>query len=138
MGFGASRYERTESDKRWNVHPIWRGIGCILLLIVPFLSFILARVFLASVHFLPIPESLMKPVVFSYYETDFLDGIVYRINDFLNGRLLYGELFFTVIFIFIGFGVISIIYGVFYRMFGPPRYGPLDEPPLRKSDRRRR
>lgn len=137
MGFSTSRYDRRTTDRRWKVHPIWRGIGCILLILVPFLSFFLARFFMASVDILPLPVQLLKPVIFSYYENAYVDRIVYRVNDFLNGRLLYGELFFTVIFMVLGFGLLSIIYGVFYRLLGPPRYGPLDVPPIKKSERRR-
>jgi len=93
---------------------------------------------MASVDILPLPVQLLKPVIFSYYENAYVDKIVYRVNDFLNGRLLYGELFFTVIFMVLGFGLLSIIYGVFYRLLGPPRYGPLDVPPIKKSERRRK
>ena len=28
-------------------------------------------------------------------------------------------------------GIMSMIYGYTYTLFGPPRYGPLDEPPIR-------
>jgi hypothetical protein len=137
MGFSSARYDRKPTERRWKVHPIWRGIGCVLLLFVPFLSFIIARFFMASVKILPLPVELLKPVIFSYNGTDSIDRILYRINDFLNGRLLYGELFFTIIFMVLGFGLLSIIYGVLYRLFGPPRYGPLDAPPMKRDNRRR-
>lgn len=136
MGFSSARYDRKTDEQPWKVHPIWRGIGCILLIFVPFLSFLLARFLMATVTIVPLPVELRKPVVFSYYEMVYVDRIVYRVNDFLDGRLLYGELFFTVIFMVLGFGLLSILYGVLYRMFGPPRYGPLDAPPIKKNRRR--
>jgi hypothetical protein len=40
-----------------------------------------------------------------------------------------GQLFFTVILSFIGFGVLAFAYAILYKMAGPPRYGPFDIPP---------
>jgi hypothetical protein len=137
MGFSSARYDRKTSERPWKIHPIWRGIGCILLIVVPILSFMFARVFMATVDWFAMPPELSKQVIFSYYNSRTIDTIVFRVNDFLNGELLYGDLFFTVIFMVLGFGVLSIIYGFIYRLIGPPRYGPLDSPPTKQASRRR-
>jgi hypothetical protein len=137
MGFSSARYDQKPDKRPWKVHPIWRGIGCILLIVVPILSFIFARFFMTSVNWFPMPIELLRPVIFSYYGSVPIDSIIYRINDFLNGRLLYGDLFFTVIFAALAFGVLSIGYGTLYRLIGPPRYGPLDSPPVKQRRSRR-
>lgn len=137
MGFSSTRYDRKPEDKRrWKVHPIWRGIGCILLIVVPIVSFFLARFYMAYVNIFPLPRELLRPVILPFYNIAVIDKIIYRINDFFGGQLLYGDLFFTIIFIALGFGVLSIIYGMIYRMIGPPRYGPLDAPEQKRNRRR--
>lgn len=138
MGFSSSRYDRTTSDKKpWKVHPIWRGIGCILLIVVPIISFFLARFFMQTVKWFAMPESLLRSVVISYTNIASVDRIIFQLNDYFGGRLLYGDLFFTVIFTVLGFGILSIVYGIIYRIIGPPRYGPLDSPPAKRVRQRR-
>jgi hypothetical protein len=133
MGYSSARYDRSGSDQRpWKVHPIWRGIGCILLIVVPILSFFLARFFMQNVKWLAMPLALLRPVVISYTGNVPIDNIIFQMNGFLGGRLSYGDLFFTVIFMVLGFGVLSIFYGIIYRLIGPPRYGPLDSPPAKR------
>lgn len=137
MGFSSSRYDRQIEDKRrWKVHPIWRGIGCILLVVVPVISFLLARFYMAYVDLLPLPNELLRPVILPFYNSGLVDRTIYRINNFLSGRLLIGDIFFTIIFMALGFGVLSIIYGAIYRVIGPPRYGPLDAPEQKRKRRR--
>lgn len=137
MGFSSTRYGRQAvEERRQQIHPIWRGIGCILLFLVPIISFFLARYFMANSGLIPLPIELSKPVILSFYNLGPVDSIIYRINDAFNGELLYGDLFFTIIFMVLGFGVLSIAYGIIYRIIGPPRYGPLDAPEAERSKRR--
>jgi hypothetical protein len=39
----------------------------------------------------------------------------------------------TVLLMIIGFGVVTILYSLIYSAVGPPRLGPLDAPPVRRS-----
>jgi hypothetical protein len=136
MGFSSARYGRQAvEEKRRKIHPIWRGIGCVLLFLVPIISFYLARLFMAAA-IVPLPIELSKPVILSFYNIGPIDSTIYRINEVFNGELLYGDLFFTIIFMVLGFGVLSIVYGIIYRLIGPPRYGPLDAPEAERKQRR--
>jgi hypothetical protein len=56
-------------------------------------------------------------------------GIDYTINHFLGDLLVGGVL------LFIGFAFIMILYAILYSILGPPRYGPLDSPPVRGRGR---
>ena len=37
-------YQAPPPERRYKIHPIWQGIGCIMLLVVPVLAFIAAQV----------------------------------------------------------------------------------------------
>lgn len=97
------------------VHPIWRGIGCFLLILLPGVAFAGAKILVQanrSRRWVQIPvelgESFTVPVI---------------------GRVLYADLALTVILVVIGFAIITVGYSVIYRIIGIPRYGPLDSPP---------
>jgi len=44
---------------------------------------------------------------------------------------LAANLVMTVVIIVVVGGIMSMIYGYIYEIFGPPKYGPTDEPPPR-------
>jgi hypothetical protein len=50
---------------------------------------------------------------------------------------LYANLIVTLVLSLIGFGVLVTIYTIMYAMIGPPRYGPVDSPPLPRRPKRR-
>lgn len=109
--------ERPPSNER-KIHPIWRGIGFALMIIVPILSYVASLLILQennTQHWFPIPAELIA-----------------RGSD----PLLYTKIFITVILCIIAFGVFNLITAIANSMFGPPRYGPMDAPPVRKSRRK--
>jgi hypothetical protein len=52
-------------------------------------------------------------------------------------EVTYGKIFFTFVFLFLGYGVLSILYSIMYRIVGPPRYSELDARPMPAPKRRR-
>jgi hypothetical protein len=42
----------------------------------------------------------------------------------------FGDLLIAGVFLLIGFALIMIVYSIIYSIMGPPRYGPLDAPPI--------
>jgi len=38
-----------------------------------------------------------------------------------------------IILLVIGFGLLTVLYALMFRLFGPPTYGPLDAPPQRRG-----
>jgi len=129
MGFSSQKYQKDQKERPWKINPVWRGIGCILILLIPIMSWLGAQIFIAS-NTIALPPDLTKTVSIRYFKVAEVDRIIADFNHFTaaNG-LITGQFFFTVIFMFIGFGVLSFIYAVLYRMIGPPRYGPFDIPP---------
>jgi hypothetical protein len=111
----------------WKVHPIWRGIGCIIMLVAPVIAYAGATVLIdlnAENDWVTIPYELMQPVRIAS-----LDMTVDR---------LYGTLILAGLLLILGFALIISIYGVIYGLMGPPRYGPLDADPNKDIPRRRR
>lgn len=49
----------------------------------------------------------------------------------------YAILAVTLLLLVVGYGVLIIIYSALYRVVGPPRYGPLDAPPPKRSRKKR-
>jgi uncharacterized membrane protein YhaH (DUF805 family) len=47
----------------------------------------------------------------------------------------YATLAVTILLMVLGFGALTIVFGVFWGAVGPSRYGPLDARPMRRSDR---
>ncbi len=43
MGFSSKKYRKEQQDRRWEIHPIWRGIGCALILLIPIMAWFTAR-----------------------------------------------------------------------------------------------
>lgn len=121
-------------------HPIWRGIGCLIIILVPIISFALAAIIvqIGVNQNWPIPYQLLgNPVVPApLWNIAGLPPILTFIQSQTN---LYAVLAITVFFIIVLAAFVSVGYAVLYRFIGPPRYSPIDAPPVKgkvKSYRR--
>ncbi|MFN2120257.1 MAG: hypothetical protein ACK2T0_07710 [Anaerolineales bacterium] len=116
---------------------IWRGIGCVLMIVVPVVAWILASATIDNGLELgwPMPYQLTGYAVMPQA----LWGIqgAAPILTFLEQQPhLYASLLLCVVYIILVGALISVIYSILYRFIGPPRYGPLDAPPPRVSLRK--
>lgn len=135
MGYSSSSH-RGSQERPWKVHPVWRGIGFALIILIPIMSWAGADILMGGGSPLPLPEELYKPVNLSVSVPNAeATTIVNSINRLLSG-VTFGHFFFTLVFVFLGFGVISMLYAVFYRFMGPPRYSQFDAPPEKGRKRR--
>ncbi len=109
---------------------IWRGIGCLLILVVPFISFVLAAatVQLGVDKQWPMPYQLMGYPI--------MPDLLWKVPGFVpvlafiqDQRNLYAVLTVTIVYIVALGTLISLVYSIIYRLVGPSRYGPLDVPP---------
>lgn len=119
MGKYDSSYSRDSKKPKREVHPIWRGVGCSLLILIPIISYSGARVLLeqnAKSGWFPIPGDLIARGTFP------LVG---------NYPMLYIEAILTVALMLVLYGLFTLIYFMFYSMFAPPRYSDTDAPPIR-------
>jgi hypothetical protein len=121
MGKYYSQYRRPpRPERKWRVHPIWRGIGCIMLVVIPLVSWALAGIFVEANRegkWLDVPSGLS--------------------NQFISSDLVV-TLLVTLVIAILLFGAYSIFYMLIYRLFGPPALGPLDAPPEKRRVSKRR
>jgi len=123
--------------KRAEVHPVMRGIGCLLFVLVPILSYGTGALLVdyGAKNGWPIPPAwLGTPSIHPLLLR--LQGLA-PIYDFIYKQTnLTANLIFAISIAIVIFGVLSILYGFMFRVMGPPQYGPTDEPPIRKKVKR--
>jgi len=117
--------------RRPEIHPIWRGIGCILLVVVPLVTFALTTLvvpLLAATGY--VPQGLLGHINFPAwaYRLPVLSGIATFIGGF--DKLGLGIIVFIVILVWFT-GIFSFIYVAILQIIGPPRYSEIDAPPPR-------
>ena len=121
----------TKQEKAKGPHPIWRGIGCLIIIFVPILSFAAANVtmpFFLNRGLVP-PELLGTPQLPDWL---WYVPMLAQIVHFLFVRpSIFAILLLTFLYILILGGVFSVIYALMYQMVAPPKYGPMDAPPSR-------
>ncbi len=128
----ADSRNRPVSPGQTPTHVIWRGIGCLIMLIVPIISYLLATIAVQAAidGGLPLPYQLlgnpvMPAALWNVAATTPILGFIESQNN------LYAILLITVLIIVIMSAVLTFVYSVMYRIVGPSRYGPLDAPPPR-------
>lgn len=116
-------------ERPWAIHPIWRGIGCLLIVIGPFIAFAAADIIVKAAikgSWIAIPPE--------FRNTFTIPQVGYTLNN------LYANLIVTALLLLLGFAAIMIFYSIIYAVMGPRR-SPLDAPPMRErpaAQRKRR
>ncbi len=137
MGYVTSKYEKQRKERAWTVHPIWRGIGCFMAILIPIMAWAGTNVILQSDLVTKLPDSFTQPVYFKLTNYDFVNVVVMWLNANLGERgFTFGMVIFFLGLMLVGYLLLVILYGIVFRMMGPPRYGPQDSPPIKKSPRR--
>jgi hypothetical protein len=131
-------YNRTPPKPRnVGVHPVMRGIGCIMMIVVPLLAYGTA-LFLVDYGIRqgwPIPPNWLQPIRIHPLLLR-LQGLEPIWNFLLVQDNLIAVLVFTIAITIVVGGIMSVLYGYMYTLFGPPRYGPQDAPPIRVKVKR--
>lgn len=131
-------YTRTPPKPRnTGVHPLMRGIGCFMMVLVPILSWGLA-ILLVDYGYRsgwPIPASWMGRIEIPALLLN-IENLRPVWNFLMAQPSLIAHLVFTVAIIVVIGGLMSVLYGYIYTIFGPPRYGPQDAPPIRVKVKR--
>ena len=122
-----------QPKKNWEgIHPIWRGIGCIMMIILPVISYFSSiELIKAGIkNAWPIPASLLGFIQFPdwVWKVPLLSGIL---RPFANFQNFYAVLLFTLVILLILSGLFSLFYSILYRFIGPPRLTPLDAPAIK-------
>jgi ABC-type antimicrobial peptide transport system permease subunit len=132
MGKYQSNSRRQASVPRNQVPAVVRGIGCLTMVIVPILSYGIAKYWIENG--LPgaalIPPSLLgQPNIPAFFlNSQYLGGIARAIQAQNN---LVAILIFAVAATMIIGGFMAVVSGYIFALFGPSKYGPTDVPPPR-------
>lgn len=114
------RTETPPKPSKLPLHPIWRGIGCVLLIFIPLLSYLASSSLINNrqqISWLVIPQDL----IFSQFR-----------DSYIVIKLLYAG----ILVLAIG-AVLALVTFALNRIFGPSRYGPHDIPPEKVRKLRR-
>lgn len=114
------------------IHPVMRGIGCVMMVVVPILAF-LASTVIVPVFPIPLLPEMTRAIDIPPWMYNSLDGLR-GLFDYIEGTpYLVAYLVFALVISILLFSIMSIIYGFMYKAFGPSQFGPTDEPPIRKK-----
>jgi hypothetical protein len=125
-----AKYQRKSAEKK-GMNPIWRGIGCILIVIVPLLAYGMMLIFSPLIIATgKVPYQLLGYVQLP--EWAFKVRIVADVALFIgsiNNLWMNSITFFVMLLILTG--VASLLYSMIYSVVGPARYTELDAPPTK-------
>lgn len=130
------KFSDERKEKARETPAIWRGLGCLLMIIVPIISYAAAVVTVQSIYlYRPalIPRDLLFTVEVPGLIWQYLPLLAGFLQNIFNDPYLWVYLMVTVVYLLIFSGVISVAYSALFRAFGPPQYGRLDAPPSRKK-----
>jgi quinol-cytochrome oxidoreductase complex cytochrome b subunit len=106
--------------RRKQIHPIWRGIGWILMIVVPVLSYLGAIEVLkanSTKNWFPIPTDILSP--------------------WGSDPLIFVKLLIALAITIVAFTIIFLIGAIINSLVGPSRYGPKDAPPMTREELQR-
>jgi hypothetical protein len=113
MGKYESYSNKNLKPRKREIHPIWRGIGFAMAILIPILAYIGSLILLdenSKRGWFAIPRDWISPYVEPYF---------------------YVKIIFTVMLMFIFYAIFLFITALITRILAPPRYGVYDVPPQR-------
>jgi len=130
MGKYRSNIVKKEKTTVEHPHSIWRGIGCMLMLIIPTVSFALATLLIdyGLDSKWPIPRELLGKLTLPPFIMN-SEGLRFVFSPLTQVQHFSAVAITTALIMFLTGGLISLIYAWVYRFTGPARYGPTDVPP---------
>ena len=106
------KFQEMQQQPASQVHPIWRGIGCVMLILIPILAYAAADTFFDNASNISVLGSTVFPrsgilyrVYFSY---PLWENVLLRISPF--------HLVFIIVFSVLGYLVLSMVYAIVYRV----------------------
>ena len=121
--------QHRELPSNREVHPVWRGIGCIIIILTPIISWAAASLLLEFGKLQKWPFLYELRDYIRFPEVVYQIPGVLRVAYFLSGiPYLKALLIFFVLMLIVFSGVFAVLNAVAYRIVGPPRYTRLDAP----------
>lgn len=123
-------YVQTSAKKR-ETSPAWRGVGCILMFLLPVVTFGLTYIFSPLVAATGLmPFQVLGHVKFPDWM--YRVRVISNIANFIGGinNLWLDVIVFIVILVLL-LGIFSLLYTVTMQVIGPPRYTEVDAAPTK-------
>ena len=123
-------FRKAVPPKSYEPHPIWRGIGCFIMLILPVLSYVIS---VLTIDY-GIKQGIRLPDGLAGYPV--MPEVLFRVPGLVNMLFwiqgqnnLYAYLLVAFFILVLSGGVLALIYAVMYRISGPSPYSQFDAPP---------
>jgi hypothetical protein len=127
MGKYQSSARKVTKERGKELHVAWRGIGCLMMLVIPIIS---AASAYETINYgldngWTIPFQLLG---YPRYPDWFYasNGLMQILRPITNTAHFYAYAVTTFLYMLVFAGIMSVIYAFAYRIIGPSRYGPMD------------
>ncbi|NOH03504.1 MAG: hypothetical protein HND47_16840 [Chloroflexi bacterium] len=130
MGKYQSSVVKRGREKKREVHYAWRGIGCLMMLIMPAISIVagVGTIDYGLENNWAIPYQLLGyPRLPDFFYRS--SGLVSMFSPITGINNFYAYAAMSFIYMVLLSGIISVVYAFIYGLMTPSRYGPLDVPP---------
>ena len=130
-----SKYQRKTSEKKGS-NPLWRGIGCILIVIVPLTAYVLMLFCVPPLIATgKIPHQLLGYVQFPLWVFKYqaINGMATFIGSIHN---LWMKMLTWFVILLLLTAVASLLYSMIYSLVGPARYTELDALPSKYKSKK--
>lgn len=137
MGKYTSMSRKREVPRSRGVHPVMRGIGCLMMVIVPIIAYGISLILvgIGVQRGWPIPPDWLGTPTFHPLLWK-LTGLIVILNFLSAQTNLTANVAFTIAISIVIGGIMSVLFGYIYKLFGPSPYGPTDSPPIRVKVKR--
>ncbi len=132
------KYMKRPDARPYKIHPVWRGIGCVMIILVPIMAWVAAEELVKfgwaqgwSIMG-ELSGRLTLPGIF--YSLPVISSLANALSRIAN---FPAQMLFFVLLLIAFSGILSFIYAVIYRVIGPPRYTQIDAPPPPDRPKRR-
>jgi hypothetical protein len=125
-----TKFQRPPRERVYRAHPVWRGIGCLLIVIIPLISYAGAAILVdyGVGHGWPFPPEFVGYIRFPDWVWN-APVLPFLAAPIAHYRSLWAVLTVFLLLLVLLSGIFSTLYAVLYRFMGPSRYNPLDAPP---------
>ncbi len=118
-----SKYGNKAPPKKGHkIHPIWTGIGFMMIIIIPIIVWII------SDELVKYGQQQGWAILSSFPSTLPIPAALYPTFSFLASYNFTAKVIFFIFLLIIISGLMSVVYAFVYRLVGPPRYAPDDIP----------
>ena len=134
--------KRQEKPRPWRVHPIWRGIGCVMIILIPIMSYAIGDILTTNVEavsqFFNQMSFFRKSVDLLAWADTLADAIPQIADQLIALKTsvaiepipyFWGKVLIAFGITLMLFAFLSVLYSFIFKISGPSPYGRLDVRP---------